>query len=110
MGADIVDSCMLHCNLVNVRLPLELITDDGDDDESGKRVGKIDPKHAGKVVLWLKTMGVEESGCYFQTRLYRGSFWWRLSGMIYVDVEDFVRGAEVLKGLCERAARGEYLS
>ncbi|KAI3316677.1 putative aminotransferase family protein [Xylariaceae sp. AK1471] len=108
---EIAGSCMLDCNFVNVRLPLELTNaTDNDNDESGVREARIDPKHAKEVVLWFKTTGVQESGCYFQTCVYRSKFWWRLSGTIYLDVEDFTKGAEVLKGLCERAGRGEYLS
>ncbi|KAI0970487.1 aminotransferase family protein-like protein [Xylaria arbuscula] len=71
--------------------------------------GKIPLRDAAKLGMWFKETGVRESGFYFQTSLYRDAFWWRLSGMVYVDAEDFRRGAEVLQGLCERASRGEYL-
>ncbi|KAI1815832.1 putative aminotransferase family protein [Poronia punctata] len=106
LGTEIMSSersCMLDCALINVRMPLELA--DGNDSD-----GKIDPASATKLVMWIKRTGVEESGCYLQTCLYRGAFWWRLSGMIYVEVDDFRYGADVLKGLCERAKKGEYLS
>ncbi|KAI0165591.1 putative aminotransferase family protein [Xylariaceae sp. FL1272] len=100
---DCPDSCMRDCNLHNVRLPVKLIGTE----EEGSTEG-IHVNDAAKVVLWIKIMGVKESGMYFQTCAYRNSMYWRLSGQIYVDVEDFVRGAKVLKGLCERAIKGEY--
>ncbi|KAI1430687.1 putative aminotransferase family protein [Xylaria sp. CBS 124048] len=100
LGTEVMDlpsssssSCMRDCNFANVRVPLH----------------DIPPSHADQVILWLKTTGTRESGCYFQICFYRGVFWWRLSGTVYVDVEDFRKGAVVLGGLCERVARGEYL-
>ncbi|KAI1420959.1 aminotransferase family protein-like protein [Xylaria sp. FL1777] len=115
LGTEVMDSPnsrMRECNFANVRLPLEIANSDdlGAGGEGlGAENGKIPLQHSGKVVQWFKEKGVRESGFYFQTGPYRGAFWWRLSGMIYVEVEDFRKGAEVLKGLCERAARGEYL-
>ncbi|KAI0393819.1 putative aminotransferase family protein [Xylariaceae sp. FL0594] len=80
-----------------------------DNGKIDKERGRVDPSHAAKIVLWIKETGIRENGNYFQTCLYRGKFWWRLSGMIYVHVGDFRRGAEVLKRLCERDQKGEYL-
>ncbi|KAI1775502.1 putative aminotransferase family protein [Hypoxylon cercidicola] len=100
MGTEIMDtpgSCIRDCYLVNIRLPLEL------------GPGKVDPAYAHTVSDWFKETGIRESGMYFQTVLYRGLWYWRISGMVYVEVEDFRRGAEVLKGLCERVRRGEHI-
>ncbi len=94
---DVAGSCLRDCCFANVRLPLEV------------GAGKIEPENAGKVTGWLKATGYRESGMYFQTILYRGAWWWRISGMIYVEVEDFERGAEVLRDLCVRAQKGEFL-
>ncbi|KAI0868383.1 putative aminotransferase family protein [Hypoxylon argillaceum] len=111
LGTEVLDatgSCARDCNFANVRLPLEIAAGgNGRSGEDGE--GKIDPALVKQVVLWFKTTGVKESGCFFQTCFYAGSFWWRLSGMVYLDVEDFRRGAGILKALCERAQSGEYL-
>ncbi|KAI0198014.1 putative aminotransferase family protein [Astrocystis sublimbata] len=101
-------SCMRDCNFANVRLPLEISDSDSGSSESGS-LGIIKPSDAKKVTLWFKRTGVEESGMYFQCCVYRGQFWWRLSAMVYLDVEDFRKGAEVLRGLCGRAGRGEWV-
>ncbi|KAI0841327.1 putative aminotransferase family protein [Hypoxylon sp. FL0890] len=103
LGTSIMDcegSCLRDCLFANVRLPLEVGTDGP---------GKVDPAHADKVSGWFKTTAIRESNMYFQTCFYRDAWWWRISGMIYVDVEDFRRGAEVLKGLCERVRNGEHV-
>lgn len=63
----------------------------------------------GRVPDWLKRTGVRESGVYYQAFPYRGHLYWRLSGMIYLEEEDFRRGAEILKGLCDRVAEGEHV-
>ncbi|KAI1638645.1 hypothetical protein F4809DRAFT_599167 [Biscogniauxia mediterranea] len=112
LGTEVMDcegSCLRQCNFANVRLPLELAptTPTG---EENKKQKLLDPKHAGKVTPWLKAAGVRESGMYFQTVLYRGAWWWRLSGMVYVEAGDFGRGAEVLRALCARARDGEHVA
>ncbi|KAI1123842.1 putative aminotransferase family protein [Nemania abortiva] len=116
-GTSVLDtpgSCTRQCNFANIRLPLEIADDSGPGEdgltENGTRKdGKIDPAHAKRVTLWFKKIGVKEAGCYLQTCPYAGAFWWRLSSMVYLDLEDVRMGAEVLKGLCERAKKGEYL-
>ncbi|KAI1208363.1 putative aminotransferase family protein [Annulohypoxylon truncatum] len=103
LGTSIMDcpgSCLRDCAFANVRLPLDIGTDGP---------GKVDPAHANKVSDWFKKTGYRENGIYFQTVLYRGVWWWRISGMIYVEVEDFRKGAEILKGLCERVRNGEHV-
>ncbi|KAI0848058.1 putative aminotransferase family protein [Daldinia vernicosa] len=97
---DIPGSCLRDCFFANVRLPLELGTDGP---------GKVDPAHAGGVCDWFKETGSRESGMYFQTEFYRDIWWWRISGMVYVEVDDYRRGAEVLKALCARVRNGEHV-
>lgn len=102
LGTDIMDapgSCIRDCAFANVRLPLE----------QGLGESQVDPAHAHVVSDWFKETGSRESGMYFQTVLYGGVWYWRVSGMVYVEVEDFRRGAEVLRGLCERVRRGEHV-
>ncbi|KAI1113859.1 putative aminotransferase family protein [Nemania sp. NC0429] len=111
LGAATAGSCMLECSFANVRLPLEIssgsVSSSGE--LAGGKEGKIDPATTPKLAAWFKETGVAEAGYYFQTCLHAGALWWRLSGMVYLDVEDFRRGAVVLLGLCERARKGEYL-
>lgn len=109
-GTEVMDcpgSSMRQCNFVNVHLPLVMEGDVGDDGTSS--VVAIPREHGHMVADWIKARGVEESGIYFQTFPYYGKWLWRLSGMIYVEEADFRKGAEVLKALCERVRRGEYL-
>lgn len=96
LGTDILDapnSCVRNCNFANVRLPID--------------ADKVqDPD---KVQEWLKITSVKESGIYYQAYRYRGHFYWRLSGMIYLEEADYRKGAEVLKALCVRVQNGEHV-
>ncbi|RYP60529.1 hypothetical protein DL770_009973 [Monosporascus sp. CRB-9-2] len=96
LGTEIMDcpgSCLRNCNFSNVRLPIDLDSTPCPE----------------KVTDWLKRTGVSESGMYYQTILYRGHWYWRISGMIYLEQADYRKGAEVLKGLCERVSKGEHV-
>ncbi|KAI0411016.1 aminotransferase family protein-like protein [Xylaria grammica] len=100
---DCSDSCLRDCYFANVALPLEITS------EREPNNGSISRADADAVIQWIREVGVAESACYAQICVYRDVFWWRLSGMVYVEVADFVGAAEILVGLCERAGRGEYL-
>lgn len=90
---DTPGSCLRNCNFANVRLPIDL---------------ESVPNPEG-ITMWMKITGVNESGAYYQTIIYRGHLYWRVSGTIYVEEADFRKGAEILKGLCERANKGEHV-
>lgn len=95
LGTEVLDctgSCMRECNLVNVRLPLDL--------------EKIEKPRS--IPEWLKITGVRESGIYYQIIDYRGQFYWRISAMIYLEEADFRKGADILKALCVRILNGEH--
>ncbi|KXJ88227.1 selenocysteine lyase [Microdochium bolleyi] len=95
LGTEILDhpeSCMRQCNFANVRLPLDY----------------DNVKARGKVVMWLKKTAVKESGVFFQVIDFQGAFWWRISGMVYLEEEDYRIGAEVLKKMCPRIEKGEH--
>ncbi|KAH7031581.1 putative aminotransferase family protein [Microdochium trichocladiopsis] len=95
-GTEILDhpgSCMRKCNFANVRLPLDYAAFEIPD----------------TVVYWIKKTAVEESGVYFQLVGFQGAFYWRISGMIYLEEDDYRKGAEVLQKLCARVEKGEHL-
>jgi hercynylcysteine S-oxide lyase len=107
---DCPGSNMRECNFANIRMPLELGSkDDFQNSPTVSGNGRVNPDHADKVAEWIKYVGCAESGIYFQNFLYRGNWWWRISGMIYLEEDDFRRGAKVLKALCKRVRDGKYL-
>ena len=87
---------ILECCLSNVRLPLrfsKVAADGGIPTEDGMAVRQwfID-RYFGEYNTYIQTMWDEP----------RGEMWVRLSGQVYLTVEDFEWGAKVLLELCER--------
>jgi len=87
-----------RCFFANVKLPL--IAGDG---------GDVKVKDVGKVTDFMDTEFVETYRTYIYTLFYDGAWWARLSITIYVDMADCEYGGKVLKELCERVKKGEYL-
>ena len=102
LGTEVMDNAegsLTKCAFANVRLPLKI----------GDGEGEVKRQDAAGVVEWLKRKASEEKDTYLQQILYRGNWWWRISGQIYLEVEDVVWGAGVVKELCERVRKGEHL-
>ena len=93
------DKTLTRCSFVNVKLPLTI----GDGD------GKIPELDASTVVVWLVASLAKETDTYAPCFLHAGSFWTRLSGQIYLELDDYARGARALARLCDRAKKREYL-
>ncbi|MCJ1309216.1 hypothetical protein MMC25_002873 [Agyrium rufum] len=86
------------CALVSVRMPLDM----------GDGEGQVPEKDKLKVGLWIQERGAKDFETYFAISVYDGKWYVRWSGQIYLELEDFVWGAGVLKELCERVKKGEY--
>ena len=102
LGTEVMNNAegtLTQCAFANVKLPLKI----------GDGEGEVKQQDSAALVEWLKCRGMEESDTYLQTVLYRGNWWWRISGQIYLEVEDIAWGAEVMKKLCEGVRKGEHL-
>jgi len=97
-GAEVMDGCEGDtCAMRNVRLPLR----HEEVEENGKRT-------RARVVKWLQRAVVREGDAFIALFSYDGGWWARVSGQVYLEEEDFVKGAGVLKGLVERVRRGDW--
>lgn len=85
-----------RCCFTNVKLPLSL-------PQLGATAsdGKIIPK-------WIQEKTPEEYETYIPTKFFEGEFWSRVSGQIYLTLEDFDWAASTLLELCRRAEAGEW--
>lgn len=77
-------SCM-----VNVRLPLKL----------GEDVGEV---RRGAVVAHISQELVDEYQGFIATVFHNGSWWARVCGQIYLEIEDFEHGGRCLLEVCEK--------
>ena len=93
------EKTLTQCFMVNVRLPLTIGVDEGD----------IPKQDTYAVAVWMTSRIAEEHDMYSPVFIHAGKFWTRWSGQIYLEIDDFVKGAEVLKTMCERVKQGEYL-
>jgi hypothetical protein len=89
---------MRQCAFANVELPLVFKKKD----EVDPSKGELDVDEA-----WIKKTAAMEIDSYLQTAFHAGKLWVRLSGQIYLEVDDFKWVAPRLMELCERAKRGE---
>jgi len=96
---------MSQCCFANLELPLNFEgTRQGEDETDAA----FDASEAGKIGSWINDRGVKDYDTYLQTAFHNGKMWVRLSGQIYLEVQDFEWVGEKLKVLCERLRKGEF--
>ena len=101
-GTEVLDNdqrSLTKCAMTNVRLPLKI--------GSGK--GEIRPMDVSNVINWLAYHLVEDYDTYASIFMHAEALYVRFSGQIYLEIEDYRRGAEALVELCQRVEKGEYL-
>ena len=84
----------------SIRLPLVI----------GDKETEIQEKNALAVVEWVVEKLVDDFDMYMGIYIHAGNFWARISGQIYIDLEDVERGAMALKAICERVKAGGHLT
>ena len=102
LGTEIMENgekSLAKCALTNVRLPLII----------GDGPGQIAGKDTITVAIWITGILANVHDVYLPVFIHADAFWARLSGQIYLELEDCIRGARILRDLCERARGGEYL-
>ena len=122
LGTEVLDNgegtMTRGCAFANVRLPLRVVSrsqlegDEGERQKQGQEQGQardieVKEQDAPLVTQWLSSTVVTEFDTFMATVFYRGSWWVRFCGQVYLEVEDIVWGAEVLLGLCKRIGERE---
>lgn len=85
---DLQDCCMAM-----VRLPIE----------------GVDAAQEAAALQWAQETLVTEFKTFLAIGVLQGAFWVRLSGQVYLDGDDFEWAGKVLKEVCERVNKGEFL-
>ncbi|KAH7071961.1 pyridoxal phosphate-dependent transferase [Paraphoma chrysanthemicola] len=94
-----------QCCLSNVRLPVSVATAQGFAAKAG--IGQADV--GGTVRDWMSKTLIDDYGTFVQSLFYNGAWWARLSGQVYLGLEDFEWAAETLGKVCERLEKGEWI-
>ena len=100
LGTEMMEETMTRRGyFANVRLPMNI----------GDGIEEIKEKDVFVLLDWFSHKLVTDFDTFMAPYLHRECFWVRISGQIYIEVEDIEWGARVLKELCRRARMGEYL-
>ena len=98
LGTEIMENgekSLARCALTNVKLPLV--------------IGEIAQEDTIRVAIWMTEMLAKTHDVYLPAFIHADAFWIRLSGQIYLELEDCIKGGRILRELCEHAREGEYL-
>ncbi|KAI8941709.1 hypothetical protein NX059_002917 [Plenodomus lindquistii] len=107
LGTEVLDNStktLTQCCLVNVGLPIDV--------KKAKEVATKAGVEEGDVGLavrdWLCKVSIEDYNTFIQCMFYDGAWWTRLSGQVYLEMEDFEWAAKTLEDLCKRVEKGEW--
>ena len=106
LGTKVLDNdghTLTDCCLVNVLLPLEV------SDSAIPGTNTVKPANVSRATLWMEEILMKEHNTFLAIYFFQGQWWVRLSGQVYLDLEDFKWAGEVLKEMCERAGKEEFL-
>jgi hypothetical protein len=110
-----------RCCFVNVRLPLTITQgaasydtfvapEDGQEvnSQSKNDVTYIRAADASNIAQWMTRKSVKDYETMIPVKFYTGEIWCRISGQIYLELEDFEWAGYRLKEMCERVSKGEF--
>jgi hypothetical protein len=110
LGTEIMDNeegTLTQCCMVNVRLPLKVSHPEKHKTAPGEYAVK--PGYDVEATDWMLDTLMNEFKTFIAIYYFQDAWWARMSGQIYLDMEDFEWAGRVLKELCERVGKGEYL-
>lgn len=94
LGTEILENeqgTLGNCYFSNVKLPLDYATVAG-----GEYAKALD------VARWLAKTLVEEYGTFIAVIVHGEAWWVRLSAQVYLDLNDWKKGGEILRDVCGR--------
>jgi hypothetical protein len=110
----LIESNIRRCAMVNVRTPLAF----KDNYEVNPYVPHpstspfplLSIKDATTVSEWMQAKLITEFDTFAKFYTHAGWLWLRLSGQIYLEIEDFEWIGHIARGLCERVGSGEWMT
>jgi selenocysteine lyase/cysteine desulfurase len=97
---------MTQCAMSNTRLPLSY----PDVEALAVERGMDKETVALAVVYWISQVLVDEHDTFIAILFHGGSWWARWSAQIYLELEDFEWAGNVLKDLCVRVEKGDFIA
>ncbi|KAK6600530.1 hypothetical protein H4I96_07856 [Botrytis cinerea] len=106
LGTKVLDNStntLTDCCLVNVLLPLEIGT------SNIEAFFKINEDTKMQAHQWMLETLIKDYKTFIAIAVLDDKWWARLSGQVYLEMEDFEWAGHALKELCARVGDGEYL-
>jgi hercynylcysteine S-oxide lyase len=110
LGTEIMDNkagTITQCCMVNVRLPLQISLSQETRTEQGEYVVK--PGYGDQATAWMLDILMDEYKTFIAIYYFQDAWWARMSGQVYLEMADFEWAGRILKELCERVGKSEYL-
>lgn len=108
LGTEVLENSkgtLTDCGMSNVALPIWC-------GKAGKGAREADAVledgEAQRALQWMLETMISEFGTFMALFIHGGRMWARISAQVYLDEEDFKRGADVLENLCSRVAKREF--
>ena len=94
---------LTQCCFTNVLLPIKFRNE-------GQELGRHEYSciRGPEIQQWLQKTAAKVYDTYLQIAFYNGAMWVRLSGQIYLSIEDFQWVGEKLQLLCDRVVGGYW--
>lgn len=107
LGTEVLDNetqTLTRCCMANVALPL----DKERMYEIGARAGLEEGEVGTAIRDWMSRAWIDDYKTFVQSMFYDGRWWVRISGQVYLEIEDYEWAAGVIKEVCARAENGEW--
>lgn len=125
MGTEIMENetpTLHRCCFVNARLPLVVTNgaasydtraEPAQDQEAvnvqeNKKISYIRDTDATEISKWMTERSIKDYETMIPVKFYRGEVWCRISGQVYLELQNFEWDAYRLEEMCERVLRGEF--
>ncbi|KAL5391552.1 hypothetical protein PMIN02_006557 [Paraphaeosphaeria minitans] len=107
LGTEVMDNetqTLTRCCMANVALPLDAKRMH----EIGARAGLEEGEIGNAIRTWMVRTWIDDYKTFMQSMFYDGRWWVRMSGQVYLEIEDFEWAAGVVKEICARAEKGDW--
>ncbi|KAF4341335.1 isopenicillin N epimerase [Fusarium beomiforme] len=91
-----------NCGMANIALPISTV-----EGKEGEVI--ISAEETQTAFQWILNTLISDYKTFVALFLHGGRFWVRTSAQVYLEIEDYEWLSDVLKELCERVGKKEYL-
>ena len=93
------DGTLGNCAMTNVKLPLEI----------GTGLGQVTKESAPAVVQWIQGHIKNNYDTFIAICFIEDEWYTRMGAQVYLELDDFIWGAKILKEACQRVSQGEHM-